>query len=294
MKNVNSKKIRSTLFRKSLFGWIAVGAGIAFLLGLAAIAADEEELIGAGIVALVIFAIIGAIVGNSVSSKFAAKLKKLEQVAAIPFDNDQLQYLDSKKTIALGQDWLMIHQDKKFNLLPKEGIVSVDSHNERKPEMVKLWMHVTGINRESIFGQYEACQPDILDVVAQWLGNTQAVPAGMTVMPGTAAPAGMTVLHDATAPAAGAAALMAETVSSAAAPAASFAAAAQAQAAPASPLASETMASAAVQKPAPAPETPAAPVKEPVRVPAPGECPHCFGPNDPSAEVCQWCGSRIK
>lgn len=282
MKNVKSKKIKSTLFRKGLFGWIAAGAVIAFALGIAAIMLDEEEILVFGILALIVCLVIGIIIGSSMSSKFAAKLKRLEQIAAIPFDEDQLQYLDSKKTIALGEDWLMINQEKKINLLPKEGIVSIDSHNERKPGMKKLWIHLTGVNKESIFGLYEACQPDILDVVAEWLGKPQAVPAGMTVM------------QNAAAPATGAAALMAETVSSAAAPTAPLAAAAQPQAAPVSPLASETMKSAVVETPAPSPETPAAPVKEPVKVPSSAECPHCFGPNDPSAEVCQWCGSRLK
>ena len=105
MKNAKSKKIKSTLFRKSLFGWIAVGAVIAFVCGAAAIMADEEELIGVGIVALAVSLIIGIIVGSNVSSKFANKLKRLESIASIPFDEDELQYLDSKKTIALGQDW---------------------------------------------------------------------------------------------------------------------------------------------------------------------------------------------
>ena len=282
MKNAKSKKIKSTLFRKGLFGWIVAGTVIAFVFGLAAIMYDEEEIIVFGIGALIVCLVIGIIVGSSISSKFAAKLKRLEQISAIPFDEDQLQYLDSKKTIALGEDWLMINQEKKINLLPKEGIVSIDSHNERKPGMKKLWIHLTGVNKESIFGLYEACQPDILDVVGKWLGKPQAAPAGMVVVQNTAAPA------------AGAAALMAETASSAAAPAASFVAAAQPQAAPVSPLAAETMASAVDQKPAPEPETPAAPVMEPVKVSSSAECPHCFGPNDPSAEVCQWCGSRIK
>ena len=328
MKNAKSKKIKSTLFRKSLFGWIAVGAVIAFVCGAAAIMADEEELIGVGIVALAVSLIIGIIVGSNVSSKFANKLKRLESIASIPFDEDELQYLDSKKTIALGQDWLMINQEKKINLLPKEGIVSVDSHNERKPGMKKLWLHAVGVNKESIFGQYEACEPDILDTVAEWLKNSYTALGGVTVVPGGAAPAGMmTAMQAAAAPAAGAAALMAETVSSAAAPAA----APQPQAAPVSPLAAEAMAPAAVQEPVPAPaaqvapqpqlapvspfaaetaaaapvqepapaapaapQPQAAPVQEPVRTVAPGECPHCFGPNDPSAEVCQWCGSRLK
>ena len=112
MKNVKSKKIKSTLFRKGLFGWIAAGAVIAFALGIAAIMLDEEEILVFGILALIVCLVIGIIIGSSMSSKFAAKLKRLEQIAAIPFDEDQLQYLDSKKTIALGEDWLMINQEK--------------------------------------------------------------------------------------------------------------------------------------------------------------------------------------
>lgn len=114
MKNVKSKKIKSTLFRKGLFGWIAAGAVIAFALGIAAIMLDEEEILVFGILALIVCLVIGIIIGSSMSSKFAAKLKRLEQIAAIPFDEDQLQYLDSKKTIALGEDWLMINQEKKI------------------------------------------------------------------------------------------------------------------------------------------------------------------------------------
>jgi hypothetical protein len=50
--------------------------------------------------------------------------------------------------------------------------------------------------------------------------------------------------------------------------------------------------------PAPVPpsEPPAAAMKnaEPAvkKIPA-GTCPFCFGPNDPAAEFCQWCGSKL-
>ncbi len=283
MKKGNSKKIRSRLFRESLFGWTAAGAIIAFLFGLAAIGLDEEEMLLIGIVLFIVCVIIGIIIGSNRSAKFASKLKRLESIAAIPYDEDELQYLDSKKKIALGQDWLMVQEEKKINLLPKEGIASIDSHNERKPGMKKLWIHVAGVNRESFFGQYEACQPDILDVVAEWLGQAPTVPGGVAVHPASPAPA------VSAAPAAGAAALMAET----AAPAA-ITAVPQPQTEPVSPFAPETMASESVQDPTPAPAAPAVPEEAAVKTPAPGECPHCFGPNDPSAEVCQWCGSKLK
>ena len=269
MNKLNSKRIRSFVFRNRLFFWIGVGAVCACLLMAEGIALGsfyyETELIfvGLAVMTLIGFVIAALISASRASSNVNRQIQNGMKDALIPLDEDVLEPLNREKNVYLGREWILIRDEGKVRLLPRNRIRSVDSHTARKEGMVKVWIHLLTTGGESLYAQYKVCEPDVLAVVSKWLNA------------GTAAPS---------------------YAAASLAPAAPIPASAAMAAAPVAPTPAPAPAPAPAPTPAPAPAAPAAPAPS-AEAPAPkaakNTCPHCTGPLEAGQTTCPWCGSKI-
>lgn len=255
MKQMNTKQVRSFIFKNRLFFWIGCGAVVAALISAMGIGLGLSYYVislyvGYGVLAFIVFVIVGLIAGKRASGKFRRQVVADERNAAIPFDQDNLQSLSKEKNVYLGKEWILLRHDNKIRALPKNMIRSVDSHIVRKEGMEQLWIHVLTTAGESQYAMYKACTPDVLATVANWLNPAPAPEAAPAETPSAAAsePIKLEVPEQ--------------------------------TANPEKPI--------ELVMPDPIETAP-----EPVKA-APGTCPYCTGPNDPEQTVCQWCGKQIK
>ena len=272
MNQLNTKHIRSFIFRNRLFFWIGTGAVVAALIGALAVNPALDYFIVTiyivlGILAFLVFVVVALIAANRASAKFKRQVSAGESVAALPLDQDDLKPLDKEKHVYLGNEWILLRHESSIRALPKNLIRSVDSHVVRKPGMEQLWIHILTTGGESLFAMYKACTPDVLETVVQWL-NQNANPSPVQK---TAASAPMAAAAPAGIPAASSVQPSAQTIQP------------------------------AVTEPAAEPQKPIELVlpdpitTAPESVPAAdGICPYCTGPNEAGQTVCQWCGKPLK
>ena len=246
---------------------------------------------------LILFALIvilSLIPGWIKASKFKNALKVQAKDGIGAFDDEVLKPITADSTAWLGENWVLLFHDGKYIPVNRAHIISADSINERKEGMKKLWMRLTTNLNETPSVCYAACEPDALAVVTQWLRPAPEKPSGIDLsMPSSSVtsapasqpdPAGLPnpepAVPSASAPETKPADLPNPEPVVIPAPVIELP--------HGDPAGDEPIADRAVTEP-----VAAEPVTAPKPLPA-GSCPFCFGPNEPGAEVCQWCGCRMK
>ena len=182
MKN-NSQKIRSHLFMRKFTGWLLAGAVIAVMIispGLFAFDSILYVTVGLIVIAVIVFLVflvIGVIAGKRAENKL------IKAINTNQFDQDTLQPLEKNHKAYLGDNWLVVQDNNNgYHILNKEMIRSADSHMARKEGMKKLWMHLQKTDGSDIYVLYEACQPDVLETVQNWLAPQTSLPEAETAV----------------------------------------------------------------------------------------------------------------
>ena len=218
MAKTNTKRMTSHAWRKTLHTWTLGGAAAALVLNIMSLIENVDIYTGFGmfIIGAVVFFVIfliGLIAAWVSSGNMEKRIKTLEQNAPMTFDADQLEPVNQEKNLLLGKEWLVINAGGTAVPFTKAEIASADPISIRKEGMQKLWARITDQKGKRWACMYKAQEPDPLQRVLDWIGETkQQEPAEVTR------------------------------------------------------------------------------AAEPV---PPGTCPHCTGPNDPKASICQWCGSSL-
>ncbi len=263
----NTSAITGKIIRKAALTGMIPGGVLGALLTLLGLSYGyAANLVPIFVTALCLFAvcvIVAVFLGWLKANRFRSAVSAQEKGGVGSFDAEVMRPITTDGTAWISDNWILLSHDGQYIPLNRAHIVSCDGVNERREGMKKLWLGIVTDKGERPAVLYAACEPDALAVVNRWLGNA-AVQAEND-------PFGFR---------------SAESTSPSVPPMTS--ASAQPAAAPVIPPASPA--------PVPPSEPPAAAVKNAgpavKKIPT-GTCPFCFGPNDPAAEFCQWCGSKL-
>ena len=284
MKKKNTSAITGKLMRKAALTAMIPGGVLAALLSLLGLtygySANLVPILSTALGLFVVCVLIGLFFGWLKANRFKSAVKTQEKGGIGTFDEDVLKPITTDNTAWMGDNWILLCDDGQYIPLNRAHIVSCDGVNERREGMKKLWLGIATDKGERPAVLYAACEPDALAVVSRWLGSQPAAPLSPFGADSASSPIAESIA---------AAHAAAPAVPPAVPPVSP--APAQPVVNPAVPPVSPASPAAVPPKEEPASPAPAVP---PVRTIPAGTCPFCFGPNDPSTEVCQWCGSKLK
>ena len=274
----NTSVITGRIMQNALMRGILIGAVFSAAMFAVFLFSTDNYIFSSALqrtlILFVLIVILSLIPGWIKASKFKNALKVQAKDGIGAFDDEVLKPITADSAAWLGDNWVLLFHDGKYIPVNRAHIISADGINERKEGMKKLWMRLTTNLNEAPSVCYAACEPDALAIVTQWLRPVPEKPSGIDLSkPAYSVPS-------APAPESNPADLPDPEPAATPAPVIDTP--------HADPAGDEPIGGKAVTEPS---------AGEPVTAPKPlpaGSCPFCFGPNEPGAEVCQWCGSRLK